>query len=400
MNQIECPKCRHAFSVTEEIERDVANKYQRKVAELEADFKKKKESVADEVQALLQKEKAALESRLKETFAKQGSLELQDLKSQLLERDKKIEEAQKHELALRKRARELEDKEKQLELDLQRKLDAQKSTLEEDLKKRLTEEFQLKLAEKELKLEGMTKKIEELKRKAEQGSQQMQGEAFEMEIAKTLTAKFPSDTIVDVQRGKRGADILHQVVTRDGAEAGKILYEAKNTKAWGNDWIAKAKEDQRTAKAECVVLITEVLPKDVRGFGFVDGVWVTDFASCVSLAQALRIQLLELAAARNASLGKGEKLDCLYQYMTETQFRQRIEAIIEGFRMMRDSLEREKTAMQRIWAQREKCLEQVISNTSGMYGDVQGIIGASLPKIAQLELDEGALLLPVGDSKH
>jgi hypothetical protein len=266
-------------------------------------------------------------------------------------------------------------------------LDSEKVKATEEIKRKLTDEFQLKLYEKELQLNSFKKTVDELKRKAHQGSQQLQGEAYELAVERVLNEKFPFDRISEVKKGKKGADTLQIVMASNGDEAGTILVESKNTKAWGSDWISKGKEDQREATASMLVIVSEVLPSGVTHFGLIDGVWVTDFANLPNLILALRIQILELYQVRRANEGKGEKMDCLYQYITENQFKQRVEGIIQGFTMMKTSLEKEKAAMNRIWAQREKCLEMVMGSTSAMYGDVEAIIGSALPKVSYLELD-------------
>jgi len=382
-NFIVCPECSHEFSpgeqLSKEIEKDLRKEMQQELQSMKNDFEAQKKK---------------LELDLKAKAKEEIKLDIEDLKQQLQEKSKKLDEANRMELELRKRARELEQKEKSFDLELQRKVDFEKNKSEEEIKRKLTEEFQLQITQRDLRLESMAKTIEELKKKSQQGSQQTQGEAFELEIERVLVAKFPQDQISEIKKGKKGADLLQIVMSKSGEEAGAILIEAKNVKNWSNDWISKAKEDQREAKAEFLVLVTEVLPPGVSRFGLVDGVWVTDFASLTSLIVALRIHALDLHQSRKVALGKGEKLDCLFQYMTENQFRQRIEGIIEGFRLLKDSLDREKTAMQRIWSQREKCLEQVILNTSEMYGEIQAIVGGALPKVEYLELEASELLAP------
>jgi hypothetical protein len=368
-NLLVCPECSHQFSPTDQIYKEIEQQL-------------KKQS-----QEELNRSKAAIEAKIRAQIKEEFGLDLVDLKNQLEEKNRKLLEANRNELELRQKTRKLEEKEKELELEVQRKVDSEKVKATEEITRKLNEEFQLKLNEKELQLNSFKKTVDELKRKAHQGSQQLQGEAFEIAIERTLNDKFPYDQISEVKKGKKGADIFQIVMAPNGEEAGAILIESKNTKAWGNDWIAKGKEDQREAKADLLVIVSEVLPPGVTHFGMLDGVWVTDFASLPSLVLALRIHLLELNQARIANIGKGEKMDCLYQYMTETQFKQRIEGIIQGFTMMKTSLEKEKAAMKRIWAQREQCLEMVIGSTSAMYGDVQAIIGSALPKVSYLELE-------------
>jgi hypothetical protein len=368
-NLIICPECSHQFSPTDQIYREIEQQL-------------KKQSQED-----LNRSKAAMEATIRAQIKEEMGLDLVDLKNQLEEKNRKLSEANKNELELRQRTRKLEEKEKELELEVQRKLDSEKVKATEEIKRKLTDEFQLKLYEKELQLNSFKKTVDELKRKAHQGSQQLQGEAYELAVERVLNEKFPFDRISEVKKGKKGADTLQIVMASNGDEAGTILVESKNTKAWGSDWISKGKEDQREATASMLVIVSEVLPSGVTHFGLIDGVWVTDFANLPNLILALRIQILELYQVRRANEGKGEKMDCLYQYITENQFKQRVEGIIQGFTMMKTSLEKEKAAMNRIWAQREKCLEMVMGSTSAMYGDVEAIIGSALPKVSYLELD-------------
>jgi len=416
-HQILCPGCGLQFSPTEamagEIEKEIEKKFRQKTVAMEQQLKakedtllrekalleKQKTGIQETVQGLLVKEKATLQAQMREELAKKSQVELQDLQAQIRERDKQVNELAQNELALRKRARELEEKEKQQELEMQRQMDQQRVLLEEELRKRLGTEYQMKNAEKDLQLEGMRKQIEELKRKSEQGSQQTQGEVMELEVERILATQFPKDEIIPVAKGTKGGDTVHSVVAANGQVAGRILYEIKNTKNWSDTWIPKARDDQREAKAEFIVLITSVLPKGAKNISLVDGVWVCDMASFLGLAVALRHHVNEVFFARSAAAGKGEKLDTLYHYMTDIQFRQHIEAIVEAFKGMRSGLDQEKRAMQKIWAAREKCIERVIMSTAGLYGDIQGIIGASLPKIASLELDGGeeTLSLPTGE---
>jgi len=403
---IKCPECSHEFSPTDQISKDVerilrkefeekeekrTRELQSKLNELQKEklaIEQQKATLEEQAKLAVLKEKASLENSLRLQIKKENELTLSDLKSALAAKDKSLAEAQHNELELRKKTRELEEREKQFELEVQRKMDGERATVELEAKKRAAEEYQLKMNEKDLKLAMLTKTIEDLERKANQGSQQLQGEALEHEIEKNLKARFPTDQISEVKKGKRGADVMQIVMNRNGEEAGALLFEAKNVKNWSNEWIAKAKEDQREARASAVVIVTEVLPQGISRFDLVDGVWVSDFASFPFLVTALRMQVIELHHARIASLGKGEKMDLLYQYMTESQFKQRVEAIVESFRSMREALEREKAAMNKAWAQRERSLDQVIVNTAGMYGDVQAIIGSQLPQIETLELPE------------
>jgi hypothetical protein len=273
-----------------------------------------------------------------------------------------------------------------LELDVARKVDEERQKVEEEVATRIAEDNRAKDLEKEKQLSDLRKQIEDLKRKAEQGSQQTQGEAVELELEDILRVNFPYDQIEPVGKGIKGADILQRVHTSTGQFCGTIIWESKNTKAWSDGWIEKLKDDQRTAKAEIAALATIVLPKDVSHFSCVEGVWVTDFSTVIGVASALRANLSQVAITKLASEGKSDKMEMLYGYLSGTEFKQRVEAIVESFVTMKDDLEREKRAMESTWAKRDKQIHKVIQNVSGMYGDMQGIIGASLPKIDYLEL--------------
>ena len=221
----------------------------------------------------------------------------------------------------------------------------------------------------------------------EQGSQQTQGEVLELELEALLKREFPFDDIEPVSKGVRGGDILQMVKTQSGRVCGKILWEIKRTKAWSDSWIQKLKDDQRDAKAGLAVLVSEALPQGFHHFRQMDGgVWVSDVPSVVSLAIALRVVLVQVASAREFEIGKKEKMELVYTYLTGPEFKNRVSAIVEAFRAMHEDLESEKRAMQRIWERRTKQIEKVISNTSGMYGDLEGLAGNALPSIKILEL--------------
>ena len=83
-------------------------------------------------------------------------------------------------------------------------------------------------------------------------------------------------------------------------------------------------------------------------------------------------------------------MEFLYRYLSGDQFRRRIEAMVEAFATLQTGLNRERTAMERIWKEREKQIERVLANTAGMYGEVRGIVGSSLPGVPALELDATA----------
>jgi hypothetical protein len=256
----------------------------------------------------------------------------------------------------------------------------------EQAKKEAEEGLKLKVLEKEQTIVSMQKQIEELKRKAEQGSQQLQGEVQELELEALLRTKFPRDTIESVPKGEHGGDALQHVVGPSGQPCGTIIWESKRTKNWSDGWLAKLREDQRAAKAEIAVIVSQSLPKDVDTFGVVEGVWVTHPKTVLPLALTLRHTLIEVGCARQASEGQQTKTEMIYQYLTGPRFRHRVEAIVEAFSAMQEDLDKEKKAITKQWAKREEQIERVMQATAGMYGDLQGIAGKTIQEIEGLEL--------------
>ncbi len=242
-------------------------------------------------------------------------------------------------------------------------------------------QFEQQLAQKDSDIA----KREQAKRRAEQGSQQLQGEVQELEIENLLRSKFPFDAIEPVPKGEFGGDVLHRVVGAGGQSGGTILWEFKRTKNWSDGWLAKLRDDQRTAKAEIAVIVSQVLPKGVETFELIEGIWVTHPRAALPVAAILRQSLLELALARQSSEGQQTKTEMVYQYLTGPRFRQRVEAIVEAFSTMQEDLDKERKAIMKQWAKREEQIERVMGATVGMYGDLQGIAGKSLQEIDGLE---------------
>jgi len=242
------------------------------------------------------------------------------------------------------------------------------------------------MAEKDKQLDQLRRSLEDAKRKSEQGSMQIQGDVQEEDLKLMLRSHFPVDMIEDVPTGIRGADLVQTVNTSFGNKAGVILWESKNTKAWSAEWIKKLKDDQALAKADVCILISQVLPEGVKDFALQGGVWVCSYEMAFSVASFLRVHLTQLSQVKQSLIGKDEKMELLYTYLSGSEFRNRVETIVGAFTSMQSDLETEKRAMQRIWKKREKEIERVVMSTSGMYGDLQGIVGASLPTIRALEL--------------
>ena len=365
---IKCPDCGSVIELSEAISHDIEirlkQQYENKIG----------------------KTKKAIEEKAKKEIQESLNIKISDLNEQLEKKTKNLKESQKQELELRKRQRELEEKEEKLELELSRKIDAERQKIILKTSKEFEETHRLKDAEKDKQLDDMKKQIDELKRKSEQGSQQMQGEVLELELEESLKEEFPFDDVEPIAKGIKGGDIIQTVKTQSGRICGKILWETKRTKNWSDSWIQKLKDDQRDAKADLAILASETLPKGFHHFRLISGVWVTDIISAVSLALALRVVLIQVARERETQVDKKEKMEIAYNYLTGQEFRNRVEAIIESFTAMKVDLEAERRAMLKIWAKREKQIERVISNAAGMHGDLQEIAGSSLPTIKMLEL--------------
>lgn len=376
---IVCPNCQKEIPLSDAVLHRFKDQFKK---QSEEELEKKKL----ELERNLTQEKESLEKEAIKKARAEITTEMKDLKEQVDDQKKKLDEAQKQELQFRKQRRELEESKKTIELEMTRKLDAEREKIREETAKTLSEGYRLKDLEKGKQISDMRGQIEDLKRKAEQGSQQTQGEVLELELEEILTNRFPIDTITPVPKGITGADVIQTVHDKGGLECGKIIWESKRTKAWGGDWTSKLKDDQREAKADKAVLVTTVLPKEIKNFGMLDGVWVSDYSSFEGLATALRTSLLQLAAVKRSSVGKNEKIEALYAYINGPEFINKIEAIVDTFKEMKQDLEQEKRVFTRVWAQKEKKIDRVIHNTIGLYGDIQGLSGKKLPQIENLEL--------------
>lgn len=375
---------------------DIASREQAmrdKEKQLLEDKRKLDEQVMDQVAVQLKAERARVIAE-ESKKAKQASAvelenkarELTDLQEVLKSREQKLAEAQQAQAELIKKQRALDDEKRELELTVEKRVQSGLTEVRSLAKKEAEDEQKLKVMEKEQTISAMQKQIEDLKRRAEQGSQQLQGEVQELELENLLRGKFPFDAIEPVPKGEFGGDVLHRVRSNGGNACGTILWESKRTKSWSDGWLSKLREDQRTAKAEVAVIVTHALPKGVETFELMDGVWVTHPRAAVPVAMILRQSLLDLAGARQSSEGQQSKTEMVYQYLTGPRFKLRVEAIVEAFSTMQEDLDRERKAIMKQWAKREEQIERVMGATVGMYGDLQGIAGKSLQEIEGLEL--------------
>ncbi len=404
---IKCPNCGTQIPLTEaltgQIEQNIKLRYEaeatkkakeldkekivlkQKAKELEAKGQAIDEQVAEQLKT---ERKEIVEAERKKIIAEQSE-QTKALEEELVEKSKKLSDMQKQEIDLRKKQRELEQKQQELELENQRKLDQERKKISEEASKKATEEQQLKMREKDDQLAAMKKQIGELKRKAEVGSQEAQGEALEQELQEYLERTFPYDRFQEVKKGTRGADILQIVHNQTGKECGKILWESKNTKEFQKSWIEKLKKDQQRDNADIAVIMSVALPAGIDSFDMRDGVWVTDYKSLKGLATALRQGLIEVARQKLITIGQDSIKDVLYQYITGQEFIMRIRAVVEAFQRMNYELAKEKRAMTRIWNSREKQIATVIENVAGIHGSIEGLVGnqKALPEIETLSLE-------------
>jgi hypothetical protein len=340
-----------------------------------------------ELQRRFDADRIRVQDQAAQEAARKLAVELEAVQAQVREQARELAEARQHELRLRQRERELERQRAELELAVARRLGEERKQIVEDAEARFAEEHRLKDADKERQLSELRRQIEDLRRKAEQGSQQSQGESGEQALEALLRDACRADDIQPVSQGLRGADLHHVVFDSRGQRAGAILWECKNTRHWSDAWIAKLKADQRAMHADVAVLVTACLPKGVSRLACIEGVLVTDFATATGVAAIVRGQLLALAQARHSALHKEARLELLHRYLTGTDFRHRVEAVVEAFSAMRQDLDQERRAAERQWARRARQLDAVTMNMAGMYGDLQGLVPC-LPALHALELPE------------
>jgi hypothetical protein len=406
-----CPNCKTEIKLTESLAAPLIEttrrQYEEKISQKEAEVSKREaaiqeksaaitkaqESIDEQVATRLQaeRERIATEEARKARLVLAGDLqqktkEVADLQEVLKERETKLAEAQKAQAEVIRKQRELDDAKREMDLTIEKRVQESLTVVREKARHEAEEGLKLKVAEKEETIASMQRQIEELKRKAEQGSQQLQGEVQELELESLLRAKFPRDAIEPVPKGEFGGDILHRVVGPFGQPCGTILWESKRTKNWSDGWLPKLRDDQRAAQADAALLVSQTLPKEIHAFDYVEGIWVTEPRCAIPVAIAIRQSLIELAAARQAAEGQQTKMEMVYQYLTGPRFRHRVTAIVEKFTDMHADLDKERKTMNRLWAKREEQIRGVIEAAAGMYGDLQGIAGKTLQEIEGLDI--------------
>jgi hypothetical protein len=423
--KIECPNCHRSFKLNETLAaplvEETRRKFEQEFGEKEEALEERRKAFAEEQKASekarkeVERERAAL-AKQKEQLAEQVAEQVEEqrvaiereatkkakqkfdeklaerdeqraeLEEQIKEKDEKLADARKQEVEFRRKQRELDDKMKAADVELEKRVSESLKPEREKAKKEAEEQQRLKMAEKDKLIADMQRQVEELKRKAEQGSQQLQGEVQELDIERRLRDAFPRDTIEPVPKGQHGGDALHRVLAAQGQTCGTILWESKRTKNWMSGWPDKLKQDQRAAKADLAVIVTQTMPQGLDSFAEVEGVWVTTPVLAISLGAALRLCVVECFMARRAVEGQQDKMAILYQYLTGPEFRRRVEALKDAFTTMQDDLSAERRVITKQWEKRQKQIDRVMISTVGMWGDLQGIAGTTLQQIDGLEL--------------
>jgi len=402
-----CPSCGNEFEPTDAIREELQKQLRQQMKDWqqkkEEDFKQKelgfqKQLLAkeDELDKRLNEEKKKLQNDLELSIRKSLSADFENqlklLQQSVADNEEKLKEARRKELSFLQKEQQLKNKEEELELNIQKKILEEREKLSTEIRKieaqkmeQLENDFKLKLAEKEKQLEDQKKLADEMRRKHEQGSMQLQGEVQELLLENILQSTFPHDKIMPVGKGVRGADCIQTVCNPYGNECGKIIYESKRTSSFSADWIDKLKADMRSQGADLAVIVTQTLPRDMERFGEKEGVYICTFAEVRSLAIVLRNSIMEVFKLTRSQENKGDKMHMLYDYLTGHEFGEQWKAIREGFLSMKLSIQRERDAMEKLWKAREKQLEKVLLNAAHIKGSVEGIAGSDAVNLNLLE---------------
>ncbi|WP_422005255.1 DUF2130 domain-containing protein [Roseivirga pacifica] len=410
-NQINCPNCGTAIDVQDilshQLEEEIQQKYQAELKAAKDKFKDQQDALAkaqeefedkkrkenelfrERLEKELSQRSKEAEEKLKAKLATESQEQFEALQKELNEKSEQVKELNKSRVEIERLKREKEEAAEQAELKAQKMLTEMLGQEREKISKSEAEKNELRFKELQKQLEDQKKLTEEMQRKQAQGSMQLQGEVQELAIEEYLASAFPLDTIEEIKKGARGADCIQVVNTRTAQNCGKIYYESKRTKDFQPNWIEKFKADMRDKEADVGVLVTEAMPSDMERMGLRDGVWVCSFPEFKGLCNVLRESVVQLNKVALSQEGKGDKMSLLYDFLTSNTFRMQVEAIVEGFSQMKNDLESEKRSMQRIWKQREKQIDKVVTNTIDMYGSIKGIAGSAVQSVKALELDQG-----------
>lgn len=400
--QISCPKCGHQFNVEDVLAHEIEEKYKEelndKISEIESEYeekekllsnkekelKKQKSKINEQVEKKLKLESEKQANKIKKEFEKDFENRIKSLSEENEDRKNEIIKLKDTKIENERLKREIDDQRQDLQIEFENELTEKLKAESDKIRKRESERVELKLKEKDELVNALGKQVNEMKRKAEQGSMQLQGEVQEIALEELLQTLFSIDVIEGVAKGVKGADVIHTICNNLGNECGKILYESKRTKNFSNTWIEKLKNDAVKVKADICVIVTEAMPNDIEKIGFKDGVWICNYFDVKGLVIVLRESLISINAAYDAQSNKGEKVQMLYDYLTSNEFKLQLSAILEGYSHLQDSYVKEKRAMERIWKDREKQLERILLNTNQFIGSIQGIAGSSMPEIKNI----------------
>lgn len=409
-NQIKCPNCGTDIDVNELLSHQLEDKFKqefnKKLAEQRIEFEQKQQQLAQEkidfetkkqkenelfqekLETRLKADKQQIELKLKAKLQEEQAEQFQEMQKELNDKSLQLIELSKTKAEIEKLKREKAEMKEAIEAESQLKLSKQLQEEKEKIRKSEEDKNELRFKELQKQLEDQKRLTEEMKRKQEQGSMQLQGEVQELAIEEWLATQFPLDTIEEIKKGQRGGDCIQIIHTRTQQNCGSIYYESKRTKDFQPSWIEKFKTDIREKNASIGVLVTEVMPTGMERMGLKDGIWICSFEEFKGLCTVLRESIIQLNVAVSSQENRGDKMHLLYDYLTSNTFRFQVEAIVEGFTHMKSGLDKEKRAMQKIWKEREKQIEKVITNTIDMYGSIKGIAGNAIQTVSALELPE------------
>lgn len=408
-NRIECPNCGFGIDVNNILSQQVESRLKKQFGEQRAKEKKQLQSQLDELkqqQLALEKTKqrqrdeiehaiveglrereASLVEKLSSKIRSEQSETLDSLNKELGEKSEQLKDLHRTRTEMEKLKREKEQLRDEIQAESEQRLNNVLAEEREKFSKSLEQKSRMQMAERDKVISDLSQQLRDAQRKAEQGSMQLQGEVQELAIEEWLKNQFPLDTIEEIKKGARGADCLQIVHTRLRQNCGTIYYESKRSKSFQPSWIEKFKQDIREKGADIGVLVTQVMPTDMERLGLKEGVWICTFDEFRGLSLALRDAAIRMSDAVSAQENKGDKMGMLYDFLTGNEFRQQVEAIVEGFTQMQTDLESEKRSMQSIWKKREKQIEKVLLNTNHMYGSIKGIAGNAIQSVPLLDLE-------------
>jgi hypothetical protein len=352
--------------------------------------KKKRENALfqERLEKQLEEDRKLIQQEVQKKIREEQSTQFSMLQKELNEQSEKLKELNQAKAEVERLRREKDEAKATAELEAEKKLSLTLTVEREKIQKFEAEKSEMKFRELEKQLEDQKKLTEEMKRKQDQASGQFQGEVQELAIEEWLGSNFPLDTIEEIRKGERGGDCIQIVHTRSQQNCGTIYYESKRTKQFQPSWLEKFKGDMREKGADIGVIVTEVMPSDMKRMGQKEGIWVCNYEEFKGLCGVLRQTIIQIHQVESVQENRGEKMQLLYNYLTSSSFRMQIEAIVEGFTQMKGDLESEKRSMQKIWKQREKQIEKVLINTIDMYGSVKGIAGSAIENVKALELPD------------